>query len=508
VIHYLDATRDGQIVHGNGLQQLYLSVARWASDEQVHVGWKAWSDGGPDLAVLDGVTLGRTAGEYPILVTETTCYWIDPDLRHYWEYSTAGHIKREIPIGPTSQGFAYWDDQAGALVWMDTVLAAPRPLARKHVDLGWQCGHDPDVPGEAGRILAIGPDGVLTLVADVYTPVQAKIRQQPDGSALCLISLPKDDQTYVVHSSVFQAYTPPTPPVLPPGPIERVRLRRHAILFAEPTKPRGTAVWSYASDVPADLPVMEGIGPERRWILTVPAEHPMLAVWWTRDEGATAWERDEAEREAGWRKVPIGVYCDRPWFDGLGDVNRLESEGHPVLAFQQAYSGADLRRQLDVVYRSVHALATAGKRVVLIGRADTTTTWPGEAVDGMLATLVHLANAFDLVVGVGILHRGFTPGANDWPRNRLEWWAWTIANNPAVPPAVEPVDPPASPDPAEPAEPAEPAKPTTPTRPPSPPSEPPSPWYALLPLAPLIVSGFRRLFRRRPSPPPPPPDYH
>jgi hypothetical protein len=293
VIHYLDATRDGQIVHGNGLQQLYLSVARWASDEQVHVGWKAWSDGGPDLAVLDGVTLGRTAGEYPILVTETTCYWIDPDLRHYWEYSAAGHIKREIPIGPTSQGFAYWDDQAGALVWMDTVLAAPRPLARKHVDLGWQCGHDPDVPGEAGRILAIGPDGVLTLVADVYTPVQAKIRQQPDGSALCLISLPKDDQTYVVHSSAFQAYTPPAPAVLPPGPIERVRLRRHAILFAEPTKPRGTAVWSYASDVPADLPVMEGIGPERRWILTVPAEHPMLAVWWTRDEGATAWERNE-----------------------------------------------------------------------------------------------------------------------------------------------------------------------------------------------------------------------
>lgn len=453
MLHDVDVTAaKGTRVHGDGRRELFLSAEDWT--EGLAEAYKGVDDVAYFRLNGERETLGPTGGDYNVLVTpDGEVFWVHEDCRHYCQrgvdWPDGFPVLLEIPIGPTTQGMSHWDEATRKIVWMDEVLRDPRPITRAFRHRGYTFGPDPD----ADRILAQKPDGSLWVVADCYTPVGAKGRLTPNG-AVCAISLPSQPNThkefapgmepYFVPEQVWQPWTPPV--IVPAPPTERPVIRRvvpnrHLGLGAEATKPRGTWVWSYAPGVTE--PVMEGIGRDRRDIDTVPVDHPMRAVWWTRDDNASQFERDEAEREADRRKCALWVYCDRPGFDGISDAARIGGE-----CAQQAYS-FDNAAAADVATRaSLLHIQEAGLKAVLVGRADQTTSWRPDQVDDMLPRLVEMFNDFSCVTDIAMLHRGYAAGANDWPGNRLEWWKQLIADNPAKLP--EPVELPVEDKPADP----------------------------------------------------------
>jgi hypothetical protein len=220
-LHYVDVTEANDQEAGTGLAELYLVAEVWP-DLAVHRAWKDWQTG-VDLAVLDGVVFGNTAGEYPVLVNNLgEFYWVSASLTTYNKRDAAGALTLNIPIpiGPTSQGFAYWDYGTGQIVWMDTVLANPVPFSRRYQHNDWAFGLSNT--SNAVQALEIST-GNFYHVASVYTPVQAKGRDLGGGNAICAISLPDDDSTYFVPTPFTLISggggppTPPPPPIIPPG---------------------------------------------------------------------------------------------------------------------------------------------------------------------------------------------------------------------------------------------------------------------------------------------------
>jgi hypothetical protein len=216
-VRFVDALQDtGEVIHGDGQRQMYLSAKRWP-DGRVHIGYKGWKDGESDFAVLDDQVMGPTGGEYPVLVTDEAFYWIEylPNERRFSGYyyrldAVSGEVTRLIVPFPegTSQGFAYWDYANKRMIWMDDMLAQPFPLARKYSHGGWDFGFDP----HADRVLAVTPTGRLKVVANVYSQIGPRGVGLPDGTAVCCISNPHDQRTYSVHSSQFTEFTPAPPP--------------------------------------------------------------------------------------------------------------------------------------------------------------------------------------------------------------------------------------------------------------------------------------------------------
>lgn len=445
MLYNTDVTAKGTRVSAEYPRELFLSAEDWT--EGLAEAYK----GVDDVAYLrlNGVTeaLGPTGGDYNVLVTpDGDVFWVQPDCRHYKRRGDA--TLYEIPITHgTTQGMRSWDEATRTIVWMDDVLKHPRPIVRAFRHRGYTFGQDPD----SDRILAQKPDGSLWVVADCYTPDGARGRLTPNG-AVCAISLPSTPHThrefpvgkapYFVEESAWRPWTPPIivaspPPAERPTP-RRVAPIRHLELIAEPEKPRGTGVWSWAADVPADLPVMEGIGRNRSWIDTVPAAQPMVGVWWTRDEGASEWDREESEREAKKRGVPNLVYADRlDYGNAIHDCNGIESRGGKAEVAHMAYSFDNAALAKKRIENSLKEIP-ADRKITLIGRCDQTTNWAPDAIDAMLPMLVELANDDPRITRIMIFNRG---GRNNaWPANRLAWWTNLLEDNPAkvadVPPVV------------------------------------------------------------------------
>jgi len=209
-------------------------------------------------------------------------------------------------------------------------------------------------------------------------------------------------------------------------------------LFAAHPKPIGTAMWGYgprAVQVVAGkttkIPVMEGIGPARAWINTVPDTHPMLGIYWSRDDNITQFERDEAEREALIRQTRLVVYCDRHGFNGIDDLKRLTKDGHEAWAFQMGYSGAVAAEGIEAVKLSIEQIEKSHD-FLLLGRADETTEWHPLELDLMLPALVDLFNAHPRCKGIGMLPRGPELDNSNWPARRMDWYMDLIADNPPL----------------------------------------------------------------------------
>jgi hypothetical protein len=404
-----------------------------------------------EVGVRARVVIGspEAGGQWPL--------WMMPD----------GTVRR-ADIHRSSQGFA-WVDPNGQEVYADdvrsTIVAPANPAkGRPHpVILGapfapsewdWISAQD-FTPGVDRCIAYKKSTDDLFVVANTNSQIRPRGAQLADGTYLAAISTPG----FTVHSRGFVPWTlPPPPPIVipdPPGPprppIRRVKPIRRLHLWAEPAKARGTDVWSYVQGVPRSTPVMEGIGPNRKWINSVPVGHPMRAIWWTRDENQPQWERDAAEAEAVARGCRLLVYCDRPGWNGHHDARRLTNDGHAVLVGQQAFPMKPAGDVHDDISRSLRAVAAEPGQpwpVVLIGVCDQTNDWPPDDVDALLPMLVELANEFPIVSDIAIRHRGDAPGANNWPPNRHRWWEQLIADNPPPPVVRPPVVIPPTPTPA------------------------------------------------------------
>jgi hypothetical protein len=158
------------------------------------------------------VGLGNVNGQYPVIITRagrvfTMPAFGDRDPRNGTirrEFDLTGKLVAEVTVPRTSQGFAGVDEATGEPRWM---VAGAQTIDGKVVnrpvwDGDWMVCMD----NRADRLLGYHrATRRWVVVAEVTTQIGAKVRTQPDGSAMFAISLPG----LWVPTALAKPYTPP-----------------------------------------------------------------------------------------------------------------------------------------------------------------------------------------------------------------------------------------------------------------------------------------------------------
>lgn len=226
--------------------------------------------------------------------------------------------------------------------------------------------------------------------------------------------------TVSVALSPFPAWTPPIV-VAPPVNLDSLPVLNRPLwlgveyAFAD----EGNCSWGYKAGQTGSRPVLEGVEPIDRsdpskgtWLDTVPAGHPLLAIW------DSVKDNPQYSAEARLTAEDRGVQRLRYW-----DGSPYQDATGTYVAGVCVYPNMPTE-QLEI---DLKRIAGQGKRIVLIWAAYTAAGWWSKAqVRDALVRAVEFANAHPAIVGLIGFGR-IRPG-EWWPKDE---WKHLVATMPA-----------------------------------------------------------------------------